>query len=391
MGGSTESDPAMRWFLERANGGDVLVLRASGSDGYNDYFYSQLGVPINSVETILFHEGAAAADPNIHQKIAQAEAIWFAGGDQAVYVSYWRGTAIDSLINLGIRERSLAVGGTSAGMAIQGQAYFTAERGTIRSEAALINPFNQRITVDTTAFLQNKWLIQTITDTHYDNPDRRGRHLVFMGRMGVDYGWQPKGIACDEYTAVCIEPDGKALVFGGAPAYDGNAYFIQTNCRLSAQMPETMEQGSPLHWYLNGRALKVYAVKGTPLGTNWFDLSDWQTGNGGTWQNWFVQDGELGTTDSPAINCDLLTSNPESNTAQVMVYPNPSTDRVTVKAQGTQIRSVSIFDEKGVLVRHLEGNASSSVQCDLSTLPTGIYHFDIVTVKGQRVQRVLRK
>jgi len=34
MGGATESDPAMVWFLERASGGDVLVLRASGSDGY---------------------------------------------------------------------------------------------------------------------------------------------------------------------------------------------------------------------------------------------------------------------------------------------------------------------------------------------------------------------
>ncbi|MFN3875490.1 MAG: hypothetical protein ACK4L7_06225 [Flavobacteriales bacterium] len=40
MGGATESDPAMVWFLQRAAGGDVLVLRASGSDGYNDHFYS---------------------------------------------------------------------------------------------------------------------------------------------------------------------------------------------------------------------------------------------------------------------------------------------------------------------------------------------------------------
>ena len=37
MGGASENDAAMAWFLERAGGGDVLVLRASGSDGYNDY------------------------------------------------------------------------------------------------------------------------------------------------------------------------------------------------------------------------------------------------------------------------------------------------------------------------------------------------------------------
>ena len=46
MGGATEEDEAMKWFLERAEGGDVLVLRTSGSDGYNDYMYSGLGVTI---------------------------------------------------------------------------------------------------------------------------------------------------------------------------------------------------------------------------------------------------------------------------------------------------------------------------------------------------------
>ena len=32
MGGSSEDDNAMRWFLNRASGGDIVVLRTSGSD-----------------------------------------------------------------------------------------------------------------------------------------------------------------------------------------------------------------------------------------------------------------------------------------------------------------------------------------------------------------------
>ena len=54
MGGASEHDEAMKWFLEQANGGDVVVIRASGSDGYNDYMFSDLGVTVNSVETIRF-------------------------------------------------------------------------------------------------------------------------------------------------------------------------------------------------------------------------------------------------------------------------------------------------------------------------------------------------
>ena len=60
MGGASEHNEAMKWFLERADGGDILVLRASGSDGYNDYLYSDLGITVNSVETIVFNNPNAA-------------------------------------------------------------------------------------------------------------------------------------------------------------------------------------------------------------------------------------------------------------------------------------------------------------------------------------------
>jgi hypothetical protein len=42
MGGASEHDSASKWFLQGAGGGDVVVLRTSGSDGYNNYFYSGL-------------------------------------------------------------------------------------------------------------------------------------------------------------------------------------------------------------------------------------------------------------------------------------------------------------------------------------------------------------
>lgn len=79
MGGATEDDNAMKWFLQRANGGDVLVLRTTGSNGYNSYLYSSLGINVNSVETIVCNNASASNDAYVLQKINQAEAIWFAG------------------------------------------------------------------------------------------------------------------------------------------------------------------------------------------------------------------------------------------------------------------------------------------------------------------------
>jgi cyanophycinase-like exopeptidase len=145
MGGASEFDPAMQWFLDRANGGDVLVLRASGSDGYNDYMYTDLG-GVNSVETILFNSAAATSEVYVLDRISKAEAIWFAGGDQWNYVNYWRNSPIMTAINDALSQRHIAIGGTSAGMAILGSCYFSAQNGSVLSSEALSDPFNTYMT-----------------------------------------------------------------------------------------------------------------------------------------------------------------------------------------------------------------------------------------------------
>ncbi|HNL06961.1 MAG TPA: hypothetical protein PKH93_05255, partial [Chitinophagales bacterium] len=90
MGGSTDVDNAIRWLLQRANGGDVVVIRATGADGYNDYMYSELGVTVNSVETLIIPSIAAANNAYVVNQIRNAEALFIAGGDQYNYVSKWR-------------------------------------------------------------------------------------------------------------------------------------------------------------------------------------------------------------------------------------------------------------------------------------------------------------
>jgi cyanophycinase-like exopeptidase len=306
MGGATENDEAMKWFLQRAGGGDVLVLRASGSDGYNDYMYSMLGITLNSVESIVCHNAAASDEAYIQQKIQQAEAIWFAGGDQWDYVSYWRNTPIDSLVNVAIASRNIVIGGTSAGMAILGKYYFSAQNGTVTSAAALANPYTAAVTVDSARFIHNAILDSVITDTHYDNPDRRGRHTSFLARVKTDWSLNARGIACDEFTAVCMDNTGLARIYGGFPVDDDNAYFIQNNCEVSNNFPEACEPGNPLTWNHGNQALKVYAVKGTPTGSNSFNLNDWKTGSGGSWQNWWVSNGVWQSAASIAPVCSVV-------------------------------------------------------------------------------------
>jgi cyanophycinase-like exopeptidase len=368
MGGATENDNAMRWFLEQARGGDVLVLRASGSDGYNDYFYTDLGRAIHSVESIVFHNASAAADTYILNRINQAEAIWFAGGDQSNYVNYWRGTAVDSLINIAVSQRNIVIGGTSAGMAILGGYYFSAQNGTVTSSTALANPFAAAVTVDSAAFLQIPYLADVITDTHYDSPDRKGRHITFLARIFTDYGVAARGIACDEYTAVCVDTSGLASIYGDSPNSDDNAYFIQTNCALTDVSPETCTANQPLHWQRGGSVLKVYAAQGTQFGVNTFDLRTWRDGSGGVWQDWNVSNGvNFAQTSSQPIcgTINIDRSNTEGTLSNITAYPNPVKNTLFLSQFGT----IRLLDAQG----HLLYYTSNNNHLDMSSFAVGFY------------------
>ncbi len=282
-GGSTDVDEAMRWFLNKANGGDIVILRSSGSDGYNNYLYKDLGVKVNSVQTFLVDSRDKALDPYLIHKVRTAEGIFMAGGDQGNYVNYWKDTPLESAMNYVINTKKAPVGGTSAGCAILGEVYFSALNNTITSEEALANPFDSRITLGKGDFLENSILKNTITDTHYAERTRQGRHSVFLAKMVQEGMNEARGIGVDEKTAVLIEADGRAKIVG-----TNKAYFVQNE----NAKPEIFSQNTPLTWDNGGKAIKVCAVQANANASQsvTFDLRTWQCPEG-VWSFWSVKKG----------------------------------------------------------------------------------------------------
>lgn len=291
-GGGGDNDEAMQWMLARANGGDVVVLRASGSDGYNSYFYSELGVTINSVTTIVITSAAQADNENVINALSNAEVVFIAGGDQWNYVTNWRNTLMLETLNDLLINKQITIGGTSAGMAVLGEVIFTAENASVWSSEALGNPYHWRVKLEK-EFLQVPFMENTVTDTHYsstqgDGNDRKGRHVAFMARMVTDWDMPAKGIGANEYTAVAVDEEGMAHVFGD-PNFNDYAYFLKKH----GGPPEQCTAGAPLSWNQNQKAIKVYKIKGDPEGSGWFNINNWTEGMGGTWQYWYAIDGEL--------------------------------------------------------------------------------------------------
>jgi len=385
MGGASESDEAMIWFLEKADGGDILVLRASGSDGYNNYFYSQLGVTVNSVETLVIHNAEGAIDPYVLQKVAQAEAIWIAGGNQWNYVNYFKGNAMQDALNHHVNVKQAVIGGTSAGMAILGSYYFDAQNGTVNSSQALINPYAANVTLGYNDFLEIPYLENVVTDTHYDNPDRRGRHTVFLARMTTDHGVQSFGIASEEYTAVCIEADGTARVFGDYPAFQDFAYFLQANCTSDFE-PETCVPGIPLHWQRDNEAVKVYKVPGTVTGENYFELDFWENGSGGTWEHWYVENGNFTAEPGFPIDCSIV-SVEDHALNRLILTPNPVKDVLQILYdQPLRLEVYNILGQK-IIVKE----SGLHEKIDFSSRNAGVYFIKATSEGGSRVFKITKK
>lgn len=213
MGGGGDVDAAMRWFLERCDGGDVVVLRASGSDGYNTYLHRELGVKVNSVRTIRFNDAEGARDPRALEAIRNAEGIFIAGGDQSRYVRYWSGTEVQELLNRHVRKGK-PLGGTSAGLAVMGQfAYSAMHEGNLTSALARENPGHSWITLERD-FLSIPLLEGILTDTHFSERDRMGRLVVMLRRLLQDRNERVLGLGVDEETALCIDGGGMARIYG---------------------------------------------------------------------------------------------------------------------------------------------------------------------------------
>jgi cyanophycinase len=280
MGGGDDLDDAFRWLCNKGKGGDFLVLRATGDDDYNPYISGLC--KLNSVATLIIPDREAAQDPAVAAIIRKAEVVFIAGGDQANYIRGWKGTPVEDAINANVAAGK-PIGGTSAGLAVQGEFVFGAlgdnpDDENLASTDVLPNPYFRRVTL-VRDFLKIPHMDNLLTDSHFAKRDRMGRTLGFLARIMQDaWSQTPREVAIDEKSAVLVEANGKGTVVGSGKG----AYFLRPT-----QPPEVCKQGVPLTF----SKISVYRV---PSGGH-FDLTSW-SGKGGTSYFLSVENGNISST-----------------------------------------------------------------------------------------------
>jgi cyanophycinase-like exopeptidase len=227
-GGGQDVAAAWKWMHDVLagnavrRGGNVLVITAEPDTAYDTWAMQQAAFA--SVRTLYIPSCASRAAIDKTARIVNgSDAVFFEGGDQAHYVP-WKGTRFIAAIK-GLYARGGVVGGTSAGLAIQGQVIFdsvAADRvlpddQDVATPDAVRNPYEPAISF-TTGFFSWPALRDTITDTHFAKRNRFGRLVAFMARIVRDRlvpSPEIYGFGIDEGSAVVVDRRGIATLLKG--------------------------------------------------------------------------------------------------------------------------------------------------------------------------------
>ncbi len=249
MGGGAEVNTA---FARRAypivNGGDIVVLRTSGSNGYQNYFHNIVPAELpddlraslqpNSVETLFVDSRDKANSDYVENAVRRANMIWMAGGDQSSYIQNWRDTRLAAAVKAAYL-RGAVVGGTSAGMVVSGEwMYDPGAFSAVTSAEAVANPYRPSMILSATKLFDLPLGFNLLGEPHFQDRDRMGRTLAFMARLRKDARTSlVVGVALDERTALFIDR-ANIGTFERAPLVDGKAagdgYVLREDRRRTA-------------------------------------------------------------------------------------------------------------------------------------------------------------
>lgn len=260
-GGGGDYTAAMQEAIDRVRGCrecdtrvDVVVLRASGADGYNSYFMEMNGV--DSIVSMVITDRETSSLPDVVATVRDAEVVFFAGGDQCNYIRWIKDTPVADAVK-DVYQRGGAIGGTSAGLAIQGEIVYDAcPSQSAQSVDVLADPYHVDVSLSR-GFFSWPSMRGVITDTHFQQRDRLGRLLTFLARS---YDGLPlRGLGISEGTAVLVDGAGAATVLGAGPAH-----------LIRADAPSRVERGRPLNY----SGLRIWRLESGAA----FDLRKWPAG-----------------------------------------------------------------------------------------------------------------
>lgn len=324
VGGGTEnmndwSDTPYRWLVTHAPNRKIAVLHYSDTSTFFTDYFPWLSPCIVNNRAIT--STTQANDSATYRFILEHDGIFLRGGDQAQYVSKWKGTLTQQAIRE-VFQRGGVVGGSSAGEMVLSDVVFSG--GTTNAWSLMRAPTSSITLVDD--FL--RLVPQALAESHTNERGRIGRLPVFVARYHQSTGTKAIGLGVDVNSALAIDSAGKAQAMGGSAVAvlrwkPTTTYIVEPGApfALSDMAFDQLLPGSSIDLETGVIAPTVTAVTYTPKAVEFPPGYVFLDGSGNS-SDWVAAAGSLralqavlsGTTDTVGI-----ISSPASPTAATFV------------------------------------------------------------------------
>ena len=205
---------AYSWAVQNASNKRVAVIsmETDATHWLENYFKTSCGA-VWAKEFIISSYNTANLQITYDSLITYG-IIFLKGGDQWDYYNFYKNTKTHQAIEF-VYNTGGVICGTSAGMAILSKVIFTAEDGTVYPDECIENPNNQYVDLanDFLPFM-NGWIV----DTHFAERGRMARLIAFMANWKFNNSEVIYGLGVDDMTAVAINENNIATVFGTGAA-----------------------------------------------------------------------------------------------------------------------------------------------------------------------------
>lgn len=247
---------AFRWLTDNAQQKKVAVIGyESGGSTLVSYFTQYWGASY-AKEFII--NSSNANSQSLYDELITYDIVYIRGGDQYYYYTYYKGKKVQQALEY-IYNNGGAIAGTSAGMHILLKVIFTDDTGySIYPDEAIENPRHSYITLHND-FLN--FLPGFVGDSHIAERGRLPRLIGFMANWKFLNNQIVVGIGVDDQTAVAIESNKIATVYGSGTV----SICIAEN--------NTFSQNPPTTGKLLVRNLKIIQLKqGNKINLNTFEV-----------------------------------------------------------------------------------------------------------------------
>ncbi len=218
------SVPAYKWAVQ----GKRVAVIGSSTGSLAPYLKQYCGAAFAKEFAVASRDSADSQV--LFDTLMTYQAIFFRGGDQYDYYSYYKGTRLQLAAET-LFTNGGTLAGTSAGMHILSSVIFTAKKGTVYPYEAIENPNNSYMTLADDFF---DFFPNYLFDTHFAERARFARLAGFLAKYSLTNQKNVIGLGLDDMTCMAVDTNNIGTVYGTGCAnfYSFDQPFVLNGTKL---------------------------------------------------------------------------------------------------------------------------------------------------------------